>query len=198
LRFYRGDNDSCYGDSGDGLSTVVSRDTMEAVESMLPGLIKPFVAGDEAVRFEPTQPDDEDGAKQATEYINYRFSNDNSAFRVVYDYAKDGLLFRLGVAKVVYEEVDESIVESLTGLTPEQYDALDAMVREDKETEIVDDPVQEQDGTITCRVKRQQTRGTYRVHVIAPEEFLYEDRLRQLEDATFLGHKPNGAGPSAT
>lgn len=191
LSFYRGDNDTAYGDSGDGLSTVVSRDTMEAIESMLPGLIKPFVAGDEAVRFEPTQPEDEDGAKQATEYINYRFANDNSAFRVVYDYAKDGLLFRLGVAKVVYEEVDESVVESLTGLSQEQYDALDALVREDKNTEIVDDPVQEEAG-ISCRVKRQQTRGTYRVHIVAPEEFIYEDRLASIEDASFLGHKPNG------
>jgi len=192
LRFYRGDNDTCYGDSGNGLSTVVSRDTMEAIESILPGLIKPFVAGDEAVRFEPTQPDDEEGAKQATEYINYRFSNDNSAFRVVYDYAKDGLLFRLGVAKVVYEEVDESVVESLTGLDEMQYAALDAMIREDKQTEIVDDPIRDADGTISCKVKRQQTRGTYRVHIIAPEEFIYEDRLASIEDATFLGHKPTG------
>ena len=106
LKFYRGDNDSLYGDSGDGLSTVVSRDTFEAVESILPGLIKPFVSGDEAVRFEPRQESDEDGAAQATEYINYLFDNHNSAFRVTYDFAKDGLMFRLGVAKVVVEEAE--------------------------------------------------------------------------------------------
>src|SRR6185369_14320601 len=71
LQFYRGDNLSLYGNSGDGLSTVVSRDLLEAIESMLPGLVKPFIAGDEMVRFEPTGPEDEEPAKQATEYINY-------------------------------------------------------------------------------------------------------------------------------
>src|SRR5690349_21824321 len=102
MQFYRVDNLTLYGNSGDGLSTVVSRDLMEAVESMLPGLIKPFIAGDEMVRFEPVGPEDEEGAKQATEYINYLFQNHNDAVRVVYDYAKDGMLFRLGVAKVVH------------------------------------------------------------------------------------------------
>lgn len=189
LAFYRGDNDTAYGDSGDGLSTVVSRDTLEAVESMLPGLIKPFVAGDEAVRFEPSEQEDEDGAQQATEYINYLFANHNSAFRVVYDFAKDGLMFRLGVAKVVHETVDESEIETYRGLGELEYLVLDMMVREDKSAEILDDPVEEEDGTITAKVKRQVSRATYRVHVIAPDEFLYEDRLATLEDATFLGHR---------
>ena len=60
MQFYRGDNLNIYGNSGDGLSTIVSRDLMEAIESILPGLIKPFIAGDEMVRFEPTGPEDED------------------------------------------------------------------------------------------------------------------------------------------
>jgi hypothetical protein len=81
LQFYRGDNLDLYGDSGAGLSTVVSRDTLEAVESMLPGLVKPFVAGDETVRMEPRGPEDEEAAKQATEYLNWRFQKDNNAFR---------------------------------------------------------------------------------------------------------------------
>jgi Cdc6-like AAA superfamily ATPase len=94
LQFYRGDNLTVYGNSGDGQSTVVSRDVLEAIESMLPSLVKPFIAGDEMVRFEPTGPEDEEPAKQATEYINYLFQNHNDAVRVVYDFTKDGLLYR--------------------------------------------------------------------------------------------------------
>jgi hypothetical protein len=82
LQFYRGDNLDLYGDSGAGLSTVVSRDTLEAVESMLPGLVKPFVAGDETVRMEPRGPEDEEAAKQATEYLNWRFQRDNNGLQV--------------------------------------------------------------------------------------------------------------------
>jgi hypothetical protein len=75
LRFYRGDNLPDYGDSGDGLSTVVSRDTMEAVESMMPSLVRPFVAGEEVVSYEPKGPEDEEGSKQATDYDQPRLLN---------------------------------------------------------------------------------------------------------------------------
>lgn len=190
LSFYRGENDTVYGDSGDGLSTVVSRDTYEAIESILPGLIKPFVAGDEAVSFDPRGPEDEDGAQQATEYINYRFANDNSAFRVVYDFAKDGLLYRLGVAKVVHEEVEESVVDTYELADEIAYAAMEAQIAEDKTLEMLDDPVQDDaTGVITVKVKNTETRPTYRVHIIAPEEFLHEDRLAALEDATFLAQR---------
>src|SRR5690242_14992599 len=97
MPFSRCDILTLYGTSGDGFSTVVSRDLLEAVESMLPGLVKPFIAGDEMVRFEPTGPEDEEPAKQATEYVNYLFQNHNDAVRVVYDFTKDGLLYRLGI-----------------------------------------------------------------------------------------------------
>jgi hypothetical protein len=192
LSFYRGENDTVYGDSGDGLSTVVSRDTYEAIESILPGLIKPFVAGEEAVSFDPRGPEDEEGAKQATEYINYRFTNDNSAFRVVYDYAKDGLLYRLGVAKVVHEEVEETTVDTYADLSDEEFAALESLIADVEGAEILDDPERDENG-ITARVKMSGTRPTYRVHIVAPEEFLHEDRLASLEDATFLAHRKNVA-----
>jgi hypothetical protein len=73
LQFYRGDNLDLYGDSGAGLSTVVSRDTMEASSRC-------FRAG-QAVRGRrrdgqdgAARPEDEEAAKQATEYLNWRFT----------------------------------------------------------------------------------------------------------------------------
>ncbi len=183
LRFYRGDNLDLYGDSGDGLSTVVSRDTMEAIESMLPALMKPFVAGDEAVRFEPTGPEDEEAAKQATEYINYLFQNHNDAFRVIYDSLKDGLLYRYGCGKVVMEEVEDS-AETYRNVTPEELMAAEM----DGEREIVGDLEQNQDGTFNLRARSKAKRKTFRVYVISPEQFIFEQRISSLADATFLAH----------
>lgn len=185
LQFYRGDNLSLYGNSGDGLSTVVSRDVMEAIESMLPGLVKPFVAGEETVRFDPTGPEDEEAAKQATEYINYLFQNHNNAFRVVYDLMKDGLQYRLGVAKVVHEEVDDKELETYSGLDELQVAAIDAT----DGCEIIGDVIQDEQGLYEVRCSKSVKRSTFRVYVIAPEEFLYEDRLASLDDARFLGHR---------
>ncbi|MES2781386.1 MAG: hypothetical protein V4657_01190 [Pseudomonadota bacterium] len=181
LQFYKGENLNLYGDSGAGLSTVVSRDTMEAIESVLPGLMKPFVSGDEVVRYEPTGPEDEEAAKQATEYINYRFSNDNDGFRVIHDALKDGLMFRLGAAKVVCETVEETTSTFYKDATSEELLA----VEKDIDGDIMLD---EATGTYQFRVTTTQERKLYRVIVMAPEEFLFEETLTDLDDATFLGH----------
>jgi hypothetical protein len=188
LQFYRGDNLSLYGtagDTGEGMSTVVSRDVMEATESILPSLIKPFIAGDEMVRFEPIGPEDEEQAKQATEYINYLFQNHNDAVRVTYDFTKDGLLYRLGVAKVVYETVIDEQLETYKGLDELGVLALEA----DKEHEIVGDVVRAEDGTFEVRCSHSVERPMFKVYVIAPDEFLFEERLASLEEGRFFAHR---------
>lgn len=183
LRFYRGDNLDIYGDSGDGLSTVVSRDTMEAVESMMPALVRPFVAGDEVVSFQPVGPEDEEGAAQATDYVNHVFSTHNNAFRVVHDAMKDGLLYRLGIAKTVMEEEEDGSPEDYAGIDQAQLEGLLTGGAE------IAGPIVQDDETglfsLTIAPKRVKR---YRVHIIAPEEFLYEERLASLDQATFLGH----------
>lgn len=182
LQFYRGDNLSEYGDSGDGLSTVVSRDTMEAVESVMPALVRPFVAGEEVVNFEPVGPEDEEGARQATDYVNHVFTTHNNAFRVVHDAMKDGLLYRLGVAKTVVEEEEDGPAENYTGLSAEEVEALRA------EREIAGDmEIDEATGLYSVTVAPKMVKR-YRVHIVAPDEFLYEERLASLDDASFLGH----------
>jgi len=182
LRFYRGDNLTDYGDSGDGLSSVVSRDTMEAIESMMPGLVRPFVAGDEVVSFEPVGPEDEEGARQSTEYVNHVFSTHNNAFQVVYDSMKDGLLYRLGVAKTTVEEVEDG--------NPTAYDKLDeaGLGAALDGREVNGDIEQDEDtGLYSVKVKPRNVKK-YRCHVVAPDEFLYDERLASLRQATFLGH----------
>ncbi len=183
LRFYRGDNLKDYGDSGDGLSTVVSRDTMEAVESMMPSLVRPFVAGEEVVSFEPVGPEDEEGSRQATDYVNHVFSTHNNAFRVVHDSMKDGLLYRLGVAKTVMEEEEDGGPEEFAELDQLQLEGILSEGREIAGSIVQDDVT----GLFTVTLAPKKLKR-YRVHVIAPEEFLYEERLSSLGDATFLGH----------
>jgi hypothetical protein len=182
LQFYRGDNLAAYGDSGDGLSSVVSRDTMEAIEGMLPPLVRPFVAGEEVVSFEPVGPEDEEGSRQATDYVNHVFTTHNNAFRVIYDAMKDGLLYRLGVAKTVMEEVEDGPAETYEGIDQDQLAALIS-----QGAEIAGDVAQDDAGMFTVTVAPKMLKK-FKVHVIAPDEFLYEERLACLDQATFLGH----------
>lgn len=187
LQFYRGDNLTLYGDSGDGLSTVVSRDTMEAIESMMPPLLRPFVAGEEAVSFEPIGAEDEEACQQASEYVNHCFRRGNNVLHVAQSALKDGLLFRLGVAKTVHEEV-EAVPEVFANLTEPQLIAKRielAQRGQDIAGDIAQDP---QTGLFSITVPGRKTQR-YRVHIIAPDEFLYEERLASMDEASFLGHR---------
>lgn len=183
MRYYRGDNLADYGDSGDGLSTVVSRDTMEAIESMMPPLIRPFVAGEEVVSFEPFEKNDLESTEQATEYVNHVFKRYNNVLEMTQTALKDGLLFRLGVAKTVMEEGEEGAPEVYEGLTGEELQALQATGRE-----LAGDIVQDLGTMLYSATLAPRRVKKYCVHVIAPDEFMYEERLVSLKTATFLGH----------
>jgi hypothetical protein len=187
LQFYNGTNLDLYGESGDGLSTVVSRDTMEAIESMMPPLLRPFVAGEEVVSFDPVEAQDEESTKQATEYVNHCFRRHNNTLHVAQSGLKDGLLFRMGVAKTVMEEVEQGAPETFEGLNQAQLDALKAAaLAQGREVagDIAQDPTT---GLYSATVAPPKV-PKFRVYIVAPDEFLYEERLACLEDATFLGH----------
>jgi hypothetical protein len=59
LRYYRGEK---FGNETEGRSQIVSRDVAEVIDGMMPNLLRPFVGSDEAVRFEPKGPEDEEAA----------------------------------------------------------------------------------------------------------------------------------------
>jgi hypothetical protein len=188
LTFYRGDLTDAYGDNEPGMSQVVSRDTMESVESMLPGLVKPFVVGDETVRFEPTGPEDEEGAKQATEYINYIFQSHNPSFEIITSAMKDGLLNRLGVSKVVYETNDDYRTETYADLAPEDLMALKQSISEDPNSELLGVKIDKMTNLMTASVEYCDKRGRVKIYSVAPDEFLFERHLARLDDSTFLAH----------
>jgi len=123
LRYYRGEK---FGNEVEGRSQIVSRDVAEVVDGMLPDLLKPFVAGDEAVKFEPRGPEDEEGAQQATDYANFVWSVDNPGFLTFHDWIKDGLLARLGVVKVWWEREEQTSREEYEGLTQEEVSVLES------------------------------------------------------------------------
>jgi hypothetical protein len=60
-----------FGNEIEGRSKVVSTDVADTIEWILPSLLRIFTAGDDVVRYEPTGPEDEEVARQATEYAKW-------------------------------------------------------------------------------------------------------------------------------
>jgi hypothetical protein len=104
-----------YGNEQEGRSQVVASDVFDAVEGMLPDLVEIFVASDKAVVFDAVGPEDEAGAKQATEACNHVFYKQNNGFLVLYTAAKDALLLRTGGVKWWWDVRRTPKFETLTG-----------------------------------------------------------------------------------
>lgn len=81
-----------YGNEEEGLSQIVTSDVQDTVEWMLPDLLDIFTSSDKAVVFEPTKAVDVQGAKQATDGVNYVFHKQNNGFLILYTAFKDALL----------------------------------------------------------------------------------------------------------
>ena len=81
-----------YGNEVEGRSSIVTGEVAEVVDGALPQLLRIFTQSDELCRFEPKGPGDEEGAKQATEYCNLVFFQDNDGVILMHNWFKDALL----------------------------------------------------------------------------------------------------------
>jgi hypothetical protein len=197
LDYYLGEP---FGNEQEGRSQVVSTDVADTVEWILPSLLRIFTAGDEVVRFEPTGPEDEEVARQATEYVNWIFQRDNPGFLIFYTLFKDALLQKNGIAKLWWEEGETAERETYLGKTVEELQLLLA----DADVEPVEHSAYEDtvvaaaadglpsEAKVTLHdvtVKRRRRRGRVRIEPVPPEEFLISRRARSIDDAPFVAHR---------
>jgi hypothetical protein len=136
LDYYNGQP---FGNEKEGESQVVSTDVFDAVEGVLPVLLKTFTASDDAVVFEPNGPEDEDKASQRTEVCNYVFYRQNNGFLVMYEWFKDALINKNGIVKYWWEEKTDVSKESYQGLSEGEF----LMLQQDEEIEITEDETYE-------------------------------------------------------
>lgn len=114
-------NSQPFGNERDGESQVVSSDVFDAVEGMLPHLLKTFTASDDAVEFQPQGVEDEAAAQQRTDVCNYVFYRQNNGFLLMYEWFKDALLQKNGVVKYWWEEKTDISEDEYKGLTEGEY-----------------------------------------------------------------------------
>ena len=183
LKYYYGE---AFGDEVAGRSQVVSRDVLEAVEWVLPSLLRIFTSGD-VVEFEPVGPEDEEAARQATDYIQHVFNKDNNGFLILHDWFKDALLSKVGVVKHWWEKKQTKITEAYEGLTEEEYLAIvgDDDVEVLEHTQYGDELGMFHD----VRISRMVDDGRVRIEGVPPEEFLISSRAKSIADAQFVGHR---------
>lgn len=106
-----------------GLSTYVDRTVLETVEWAKPALMRVFTAGDEIVRFDPKNPDEEEAANDATVYVNQVVFGRNM-FKLIHDVLTDGLYQRVGWCLAHCPKETKQRVYQYSGLFREEALAL--------------------------------------------------------------------------
>jgi len=193
-----------YGNEIEGKSSIVTGEVAEAIDGALPPLVRIFTASDEVVRFDPRGPNDEAGAKQATEYVNWVFNRDNSGTIILHNWFKDALLQKVGVVKAYWEDKEDVRKEKYRDLSEDEL----AMLLSDKSMEIIDkdeveNPLLDPAGnevfdqmvqpvtykSFSVTVGKKSKSGRVVVENVPPEEFLISKRAKTIEDSPFVAHR---------
>jgi hypothetical protein len=112
------------GDVPEGRSSVVSTDVADAVEWILPEVMKSFTQNNEVVTFDPVSNDDRRQAELESRYVYDVLMKDNEGFIALHEFFKDALLQKNGFFKVFYSDNTQKIKENYTGLTEFEFEAL--------------------------------------------------------------------------
>ena len=193
-----------YGTEIEGKSQIVTGEVAEAIDGALPSLVRIFTGSDEVVRFDPRGPQDEQAAKQATDYCNWVLQRDNDGTLILHDWFKDALLQKVGVVKAYWDESEDITREKYQNLTEDEL----AMLMADESMEIVEQdtqtfPIVGPDGLqpigpdgmpatysiYAVTVQKKSKTGKVVVENIPPEEFLISKRAKNIQDSPFVAHR---------
>jgi hypothetical protein len=189
-----------YGNEVEGRSSIVTGEVAEVVDGALPQLLRIFTQSDELVRFEPKFPGDEEAAKQATEYCNLVFFQDNDGVIMMHNWFKDALLQKNGIVKYWWEDSEDPIKEKYKNLNAEELTMLFA----DDEMELVSQNMNEitpesfdpmigmpipATYSYDVVIKKKKEAGRVKVENVPPEEFLISKRDKTITNARFVAHR---------
>ena len=195
IDFYLGEP---LGNEQAGKSSVVDTTFADTVETIMPNLMRVFTSNDQYVRFAPRTAEDVQGAEQATDMANFVINHDNAGYKVLHTWFKDALMFRLGVVKYFWDEVEDVNEEEYNGLSEDELVMLlnDPDVDVVSQEETVTETMMADDGTLVplastydLTVKVTRRSGKIKIINVPPEEFLVSRRAESLEDAHFVAHR---------
>lgn len=182
-----------FGNEEEGRSQVVLSEVADAIQGVIPQMMRVIFGAEHPVEFTPNGPEDEAIAAQATDYVRHIFMEENNGFLRTLDVIKDGLIRRLGIYKWAWEDDYNVTQHRLENVDEEQLMIL-AM---DDEVELtrIDGPRDNEleDGSVATVFDVEFTRttgdGCVKVYSIPPEEFLYHRDARDIETALYIAHR---------
>jgi hypothetical protein len=197
MDFYLGEP---MGNEVEGRSQVVSTEVSDTIEAIMPNLMRVFTSNDKYVRFNARTAEDTERAEQISDYVNYIINHDNQGYKILYNWFKDALMFRLGVVKYYYDEQEDVREEEYENLNETELAALLSnpdmevigVIEEEAGAYAEDEQTGEMmpmDMSYSLKVRVKESKGKIRIENVPPEEFLVNRRATSLEEAHFVAHR---------
>ena len=178
----------------EGRSSVISSKCRDVVRGLKPSLQRVFLSSEKPVEFSPRGPEDVQVAEQATNFISYKFQQQNG-YKLLNDVFQDALVKKTGIAYVYFDEKEETEIETYEGLSDDEF----ALVGAAEDVEIIEHEMRtsteldEQDIEVEfvehdVKISKTITKGDIAVKAIAPEDFFVDRNSRSVEDCYVIGH----------
>lgn len=168
-----------------GNSKYVSMDVYDTVESTKAQILEVFAAGSGIVDFTPQGAEDVPACKRASAYADYVVWRQNDGYGIFSDAIQDGLMARVGVAKVYWEKCIEEIDEEFEDISEDMLPGI----LEDPEIEINEITEDPDTGLLSGTITRKLNYSQVRIDNLPPEEFLITKDATSILDTDFCSHR---------
>jgi hypothetical protein len=182
-----------------GVSQIVSSDTVEAVEGYLAIIAELMFNNNKLARFIPVGPSPLDfhHAKVASDLVNYTIFKQNSGWEILNTWVKSALLWKNSVVRWEFIEDFEYSFEEYDSISQENLD----IVLADEELELLGKLSYDQELVMNeetgnaeyatvykdVRLKRKHNKTRINIKNIHPEAFRITRDAHSLDDAAFVG-----------
>lgn len=186
-------------------STQTSRDLRTQVKKAMPSIVRTMLGRDQVVEYQPQGEGDEEGAAQATDYVNEIVYNEAKVRRAIKSAVHDALRHRNGILKWWWDEKKAVQYSRHTGLTEDELatlvagDDVTVVEQETREEQIEQEVVDPMTGQAAMQLvdvtlydvktRRVFTDAKVKVAAIPRERFLIHPDATCIEDSICTGEK---------
>ena len=178
-----------------GRSKVVATKVRDIVRGIKPSLMRIFLSNEKPVEYIPQGPEDVASADQATTYMHWKFG-EIGGYKVLNDVFHDALVKKNGVAKIYWEDYQQSEVHTFTNLSDNEFTYLvsDDNVEVLEHSETIEINVDQMGMEIEekyhdVKIAYYTDKGKLCVESVPPEEFFVDRNARSLDDAYVVAHR---------
>lgn len=190
-----------YGDEVEGRSQVCAHTLQDTINWLMPDLMRVFLQSDDLITVDEAENEINVTMQQSgvntqdvAECLRHVMFRDNPGEEIIHDFAFDGLLQRIGVVAVNWEDPQEGAPELMDGVSPAQlqqilsdpeYQVLEAA---ENEPEIIDGQAVP---SFMIEVVHKPLVGRVKIENVPPEEFKISRRAKSIDAAPYHAREQN-------